>query len=550
MAHNEETAPVPTHPAWPGAQPPPIPMKKSALLLAAAALTGLASAQDLAISKIANNTSDFAYYGTSNGIAAYSMGTTSCNVGNQIVAWGNSQGPPPVIAQNFFKIQDGRIEQLGYSWMKEGFCAVNENSCGSCQSTPCNTLGIGCADTYGSGLNDGAFGVGKFRVDPVTGSWPASWGPGPTGPSSIRGRLQMPASELAQAGVKYFAESQYICEHDQLAGNGRNNVSYIEARYNSSSLSSLVTTGPITMFEPAIFAWKDEHPDVMIEEIVNTDEGGPGVHAWMFVASRATLQSNGKYRYDYAVQNLNSKDSIQAFSVPADCSPSNMFFRDVDHHSGSPWANTDWSLNQGGGFLEWYGETAAQNANANAIRWGTMFTFSFEADAQPGVGTASLTLFESGGVKNATVFVPSSNCCSGGDIAGYCTSNMNSASIIGAQLGATGSTNAGDNNLTLNATDLPLDKFCYMIMSQSQGFVANFGGSQGNLCLGAPFYRFSSNVMITAGGSVSFSPDFNSLPQNQTFLPGSTWNFQLWFRDNNPGPTSNTTTGVAVTFCQ
>jgi hypothetical protein len=148
------------------------------------------------------------------------------------------------------------------------------------------------------------------------------------------------------------------------------------------------------------------------------------------------------------------------------------------------------------------------------------------------------------------VFVPSSNCCSGGDIAGYCTSNMNSASIIGAQLGATGSTNAADNNLTLNATDLPLDKFCYMIMSQSQGFVANFGGSQGNLCLGAPFYRFSSNVMITAGGSVSFSPDFNSLPQNQTFLPGSTWNFQLWFRDNNPGPTSNTTTGVAVTFCQ
>ena len=525
-------------------------MHKRALLLAAAVLTGVAAAQDLAISKIANNTSDFAYYGQSGGIAAYSMGTTSCNVGNQIVAWGNSQGPPPVITQEFFKIQDGRIEQLGYSWMKEGFCAVNENSCGSCQSTPCNTLGIGCADTYGSGLNDGAFGVARWKVDPVTGSWPSSWGAGPTGPSAIRGRLQMPVSELAQQGAKYFAQSIYICEHDQLAGNGRNNVSYIEARWNSASLGSLTTTGPITMFEPAIFAWKDEHPDVMIEEIVITDEGGPGVHGWMFVASRASLQPNGKYRYDYAVQNLNSKDGVQAFSVPADCSPSNMFFRDVDHHSGSPWANTDWSLNQGNGFLEWHGETFSQNANANAIRWGTMFTFSFEADAQPGVGTSSLTLFESGGTKNATVFVPSSDCCSGGDIATYCSSNMNSASIIGAQLGATGSTNAADNNLTLNATDLPLDKFCYMIMSQSQGFVGNFGGSQGNLCLGAPFYRFSSNVMVTTGGQISFSPDFNSLPQNQTFLPGSTWNFQLWFRDNNPGPTSNTTTGVAITFCQ
>ena len=121
MAHNDGRSRSSAHTARPWVRPPPIPMQKSALLLAAAALVGSASAQDLAISKIANNTSDFAYYGTSNGIAAYSMGTTSCNVGNQIVAWGNSQGPPPVIAQNFFKIQDGRIEQLGYSWMKEGF---------------------------------------------------------------------------------------------------------------------------------------------------------------------------------------------------------------------------------------------------------------------------------------------------------------------------------------------------------------------------------------------------------------------------------------------
>lgn len=520
------------------------------ILLSFGLLAGAVSAQDMAVSRIASNSSDFAYYGTSGGIAAYSFGTTSCNVSNVIVAWGNSAGDPPVIAQNMFMIKDGRMEQLGYSWMKEGFCAVNENSCGSCQSTPCNTLGIGCADTYGSGLNDGRYGVAKFRVNPVTGLWPNSWGAGPTGPSTIRGRLQMPANELADSSVTYIAESQYPHHQDQMAGNGRNNASWIESRWNSSNLSSLTTTGQIHLYNPAIYAWKHYHPDVMIEEIELTDEGGAGVHGYLFVASKATALAAGGFRYDYCVQNFNSDDSVGSFSLPANCSPSNVFFHDVDHHSGSIWDNTDWTLNQTGGNLTWQTQTYAQNADANAIRWGTMFTFSFEADAQPGVAQATLGLFKSGGIVNATVLVPSNNCCSGGSIGTYCSSNINSGSIAGASLSGTGSTNSADQDLSLNATGLPINKWSYFLMSRSQTFVPFFGNSQGNLCVGAPQYRFSGNVLSTGAGSLSFAPDFNNLPQSQQFLPGDTWNFQLWFRDNFPGTTSNTTNGVSVTFCQ
>lgn len=520
------------------------------LLIGCALLTGAAAAQDIAVSKIANNSNDFAYYGQTGGIAAYSVGTTSCNVGNVTVAWGNSQGDPPVIASNMYKIQDGRMEQLGYTWLKPGFCAVNENSCGSCQGTPCSSLGIGCADTYGSGLNDGAGGVGKFRVNPVTGLWPSSWGAGPTGPSQIRGRLQMPANELADPSVTYFCETEYLSHHDSMAGNVRNNSSWIEARWTNSNINSLTTTGPIHMMDPAVYAWKHFHPDVMIEEIELTDEGGAGVHGYLFVASKATALTSGGYRYDYCVQNFNSDDSVGSFNVPGNCNPSNVFFRDVDHHSGSPWDNTDWTLNQTGGGLDWSTQTFAQNADANAIRWGTVFTFSFEADAQPGVAQATLGLFKSGGSRNATVFVPSSNCCSGGDITAYCSSTMNSASIIGAVLGASGSTNVADQNLSLDAHDLPLNKWSYFLMSRNQAFVPLFGGSQGNLCVGAPQIRFSGNVLNTGPGDLTFSPDFNNLPQNQIFQPGDTWNFQLWFRDNFTAPTSNTTNGVSVTFCQ
>ncbi|MCP4035984.1 MAG: hypothetical protein GY733_03545 [bacterium] len=37
----------------------------------------------------------------------------------------------------------------------------------------------------------------------------------------------------------------------------------------------------------------------------------------------------------------------------------------------------------------------------------------------------------------------------------------------------------------------------------------------------------------------------NRLPRTAV-QPGDTWNFQCWYRDNNPGPTSNFTDAVTV----
>ena len=529
-------------------------MKQLSLWTAAATalLASTAFAQDVAVSKVAGNGfSDYAYYGQSGGVAAYSMASTSCNVGNVVIEWNDSIGKAPVIAQNMFRIHDGRIVQLGYSWLKDSFCAVSEPSCGSCQATPCDTLGIGCADTYGSGLNDGAGGVAKFRVNPTTGEWPASWGAGPSGPLPLRGRLQMPVSELADPNSVYVSEIQYISEHDQMAGNGLNNSSWHECRWTSSSLNSLTNTGGIHMFEPAIYAWQVEHPDVDIQIVENTDEGGTGVHGWFFVASRAHQLPSGKYRYDYAVLNFNSDDSAGSFSLPASCSPTNLFFRDVDHHSGSPWGNDDWTVNLGANDITWSTETFAQNNNANAIRWGTMYSFGFEADAQPTTGQATLGLFKSGGSLSVDVKIPDTNCCSGGSFTTFCSANTNSGSILGANLAISGSTNVADNDIQLSATALPFNQFAYFFMSQGTDFVPMFGGSQGNLCVSQPLYRFSNNILNTGGsGTANFSPDMNNLPQGVVFQPGDTWHFQLWFRDQNPQNTSNTTPGATVTFCQ
>jgi hypothetical protein len=135
----------------------------------------------------------------------------------------------------------------------------------------------------------------------------------------------------------------------------------------------------------------------------------------------------------------------------------------------------------------------------------------------------------------------------------YCTAADNSTGVS-AVVGASGSPLIADNAFTLEAWDLPRNKYAYFLASESTAFVPGFAGSSGNLCLGPPIARFNNAAgggkILNSGttGTVSFTLDLNNLPQGITFLPGATWYFQLWFRDFTTGPTSNTTDGIEVMF--
>jgi len=136
----------------------------------------------------------------------------------------------------------------------------------------------------------------------------------------------------------------------------------------------------------------------------------------------------------------------------------------------------------------------------------------------------------------------------------YCAANLNSAGTAGS-ISASGSIVVADNNLTLEATDLPLNQFGFFLASRTQGFVANPGGSQGNICLGAPIARFNAAGGYSIGnsgtsGSISLLIDMSNIPLTPvtSILAGETWNFQAWYRDLNPTNTSNFTDGLSVTF--
>jgi hypothetical protein len=136
--------------------------------------------------------------------------------------------------------------------------------------------------------------------------------------------------------------------------------------------------------------------------------------------------------------------------------------------------------------------------------------------------------------------------------ASYCSTNPNSSGAT-AVIAALGSTAVADDFLRLRATQTAVNHVGLFIMSQNQGFVPFFNGSQGNLCLSAPIVRLTH----TPGSVSSSGPQgilhlrlgLNTLPSGVMILPGQTWHFQAWFRDTVASqPTSNTSDAVSVTF--
>ncbi len=123
------------------------------------------------------------------------------------------------------------------------------------------------------------------------------------------------------------------------------------------------------------------------------------------VARKVTDIGGGFWHYEYAVRNHNSERNARAFTVefPVPTTFSGIGFNDVEHHSGEPYATTDWSVSTTSTAVSWFTDTFAVNANANALRFGTLFNFWFDADQPPGGSTVdTLDLFTAGSPSSVT----------------------------------------------------------------------------------------------------------------------------------------------------
>ncbi|MCP3919879.1 MAG: choice-of-anchor B family protein [bacterium] len=132
----------------------------------------------------------------------------------------------------------------------------------------------------------------------------------------------------------------------------------------------------------------------------------------------------------------------------------------------------------------------------------------------------------------------------------YCAVVLNSIGLEG-RLTATGSAVAADNDVTLEATQLPPNQFGYFLAAETQGFIATPGGSVGNFCLGQPTARFNQQILDSGPtGQFSSMIDLTNIPLSppQAVVAGETWNFQGWYRDFLVFQTSNFTNGYEIVF--
>lgn len=76
----------------------------------------------------------------------------------------------------------------------------------------------------------------------------------------------------------------------------------------------------------------------------------------------------------------------------------NAGFHDVDHHSGEPFETTDWTItiDSPAGSIQWATDEFGTDEDANALRWGSMFTFWLDADVSPAGATHTLEFFKPG----------------------------------------------------------------------------------------------------------------------------------------------------------
>ncbi len=134
--------------------------------------------------------------------------------------------------------------------------------------------------------------------------------------------------------------------------------------------------------------------------------------------------------------------------------------------------------------------------------------------------------------------------------ASECTAQLNQTGYA-ASITASGSSSLAADNLHLTLTDVPPSATVLLLASRAAGFVANPGGSFGNLCLSGPLGRFPASLSTTSGAWFH-EVDTDQIPTPMgtvAVMQGETWRFQAWFRDHPAGvPGSNFTDAIAVTF--
>jgi len=505
---------------------------------------------------IVGDVSDVGNYAVAGGLDAIALGTTSCNVGDANLSWVASTPNHPVIGGNLYRYTtvDGaqRFEQIGQSWLKHGFAALQGNVCCTCSgSGNGSALGVGCSDPYSSGLNGSQGGLGpRWQVNAKTGVFtypPAN----PAWSGSTARRIEVLLTDLTPSGgpggPRYFGECQYVTPDDAAAGNQNNNASWREMTVSGTAANYTFTMlGVTNRQQAAIQGWASFDNQVQLSNVQVPSDG------LFIVGSRAYDLGGGQHRYEYAVYNMNSHRSGGTFSVPVPvgANVTNAGFHGVVYRNGDGPGNvnmssSDWAFAVNAGVATWSTQTEAQNTNANALRWGTTYNFRFDCDVAPTTGNATIGLWRAGSPNSADAAaqVPgplggSSSVCSGDGLGTACpcanngvagTGCLNSLGT-GGSLVATGTASVSSDTLLLSGSGMP-DAACLYFQGTTLvngGAGAVFG--DGLRCAGGTVTRLDTKTNSLGSSAYPQGGD-PSVSVQGSCTPGATRVYQIWYRN-------------------
>jgi hypothetical protein len=519
------------------------------------------------------------------GIDAIAIGTESCNIGTQVVNWIGGTNDHPVIRQNLYryKIVDGagRFEQVGMSWVKHGFASLQESLCCTCQPGGDGShLGVGCADPYTAGLNGSQAALGpNWEVNAHTGVFAYPPSDPSHGNDSIYRLCQVALTDLEVTGsgntTRFFGEGHYVTKDDAAAGNQNNNASWREMSVTGNSTNyNLELIGSTNRGRSAIHAWSQIDSGVGLQEVQVPGDG------LIILGTRATDLGTGLWRYEYAVYNMNADRDVGYVAVPITpgVTVSNIGFHDVSYHDGDGPGNvnftgTDWPSSQSSGVLTWACELEAQNPSANAIRWGTLYNFRYDADSPPTQGPITVGLWKSGSPPSVSAQgdVPGGRstgspfCFGDGAVVPCPCLNIgtsghgcnNSAGTGGALLSGSGTPSVTSDTLHFTCSDELPNVLSILLQGDATIVPLNFG--DGLRCTGGNLFRLF--VHNAVGGVVSMpAPGDLSVSQRSATLgdsipAGGTRYYQVYYRDPDlpfcPAPQGdafNASGAVAITW--
>lgn len=384
--------------------------------LALLALASTAVAQSNAVAGMdgwLTNIQSLTYYGRRgsahpNGEIGMAFANTMCNPGSVEIPWyAAMQEDHPKFSFIMTRETNGRMVQINdwRSYLKHAFTSVNVNgACGTCAGSSAggSKMGLNCSDTYGASNNGDRYWLGPpEEVDPFLGTWEStgSWfdlAGNPANPSdgvrtltstivsswgdSVRNRLTVKEQDFLVPNSKFFYGIQLIHQGEPMANRANNIASRGFVPTWNGTTWSFSTTGQVGFTQNTVLShWTGAS--------VSSAYNGSGTTSStiydgkFYVAVKVTGPVNGKWHYEYAVQNYDNMRGAVIFALPVcdSAQVTNLGFRDLDSD-----ALNDWTVQRANGELRFLA-----GAN-NKLRWNNIFNFWFDSDAAPVTGQVVL----------------------------------------------------------------------------------------------------------------------------------------------------------------